>query len=345
MADATPVVRQWLLLRILSARRHGVTVEEAAAELSVHQKTIRRDLQTLRQVGFRLEETRAQHGRKSWRLDDSTDGPAISFAVDEALALYLGRRFMNPLAGTPFGEAAESAFKKVRAAFARPALAYLEKLASRLHLTTTGAGDYRQRGELVDRLLLGIEDRRATHVVYRSARATEPVTYELHPYGLIFHRGSLYLVAYSRDHAAVRHFKVDRIEEVDVSAFPFQPQPDFDLSKHLASSFGVFHGDGDTRVTVRFSPEVARYVEESNWHTSQKLKRQKDGSLLAEFRLSTTAEIKQWILSFGRHAEAIAPPELREELRNEAASMAAKYGEEAEDSIADRRTRRRTSAS
>ena len=53
---------------------------------------------------------------------------------------------------------------------------------------------------------------------------------------------------------------------------------------------------------VRFSPTVARYVTESNWHSSQKLTPQKDGSLIAEFDLDHTEEIKRWIQSFGRHA-------------------------------------------
>lgn len=328
MADATPVARHWLLLRILAARRHGVTVEEAAEELNVHPKTIRRDLQLLQQVGFRLAESRGLHGRKRWQMAEGSDGPAVSFAIDEALALYLGRRFLTPLTGTPVADAAESAFKKIRSTFGKPALDYLEKLATRVHLTTGGSGDYRDRGEIVDRLLVGIEDRRASHVVYRSARSTESVTYELHPYGLVFHRGSLYLVAFSRHHDEVRHFKVDRIKEVDVSLFPFKPLDGFDLSEHLAGSFGVFHGQGDIEVTVRFSAQVARYVEESNWHASQQLSQNQDGSVLATFHLTTTSEIKQWILSFGRHAEVLAPKELRRELREELVEIAERYGNE-----------------
>lgn len=211
MAEATPLARQWTLLRMLSAQRYGVSVEEAAAELQVTDKTIRRDLTLFRQLGFRLEVTVGERGRKRYRLDaGSGTPPSIGFAVDEALALYLGRRFLEPLAGTLFWQAAQSAFRKIRASFGRSALDYLEKMAGRLHQTTVGSGKYAEQAGLIDRLLQGIEDRRATHILYRSARATEPVEYELHPYGLAMHRGSLYLVAWSRDHDELRHFKIDR---------------------------------------------------------------------------------------------------------------------------------------
>ena len=60
-------------------------------------------------------------------------------------------------------------------------------------------------------------------------------------------------------------------------------------------------------VKVRFLPRVATYVAEAKWHGSQKLEKQKDGSVLAEFRLSNTEEIKRWILSFGQHAVVLEP--------------------------------------
>jgi predicted DNA-binding transcriptional regulator YafY len=46
---------------------------------------------------------------------------------------------------------------------------------------------------------------------------------------------------------------------------------------------------------------------------------------LAEFRLSTTEEIKHWIMSFGRQAVVLAPDELRRAIAEEARAMAAAH--------------------
>ena len=52
---------------------------------------------------------------------------------------------------------------------------------------------------------------------------------------------------------------------------------------------------------------------------------QKDGSLIAEFQLSDTQEIKRWIMSFGSSATVLEPQELAEEIRSHLHHMLAAY--------------------
>jgi proteasome accessory factor B len=326
MPDDPALVRQWRLIKILSGNRYGATVRELAEEMHVAEKTIRRDLQTFVDVGFPLAETAGEHGRKTWTMKAGRDQPELNFALDEALALYLGRRFFEPLAGTYFWEAAQSAFRKIQACLGKSALRYLQNMAGSLYQTAIGSSDYSEKAELIDQLMQGIEETKATHIVYCSLQATESVTYEVCPLGLAFHKGSLYLIADSRDHGERRHFKVDRIEEAEVGPFPFERPADFNIADHLANSFGIFHGDGDITVKVKFLPVVARYVQESKWHDSQQLSPQKDGSVLAEFRLSSVEEVKHWLLGFGGKAVVLEPLELRQQIAAELREMFEIYG-------------------
>ncbi len=326
MSEETPLVRQWLLLRMLAARHHGATVKEMVDETGVSEKTIRRDLELFQQVGFPVVESVEEHGRKKWRVDPDRNQPGLSFTLDEAIALYLGRRLMEPLAGTLFWDASQNAFKKIHATLGGTALKYVERFASMFHNTAVGSSDYARKDELIDNLMLGIEDRRAVFITYRSLRATEPVTYDIYPYGLAYHRGSLYLIGFAPDHREIRHWKVDRMEDAEVTPVHFNPPRHFDLREHLAKSFGVFHGEGDVHVKVRFDASVARYVTESQWHASQKLTMLKDGSMVAEFDLSHTEEIKRWIQSFGRHAVVLEPDRLRAEMLEELSALRDAYG-------------------
>lgn len=328
MPEQPPLVRQWILLRLLSSRRLGLTVREAAEELGVNQRTIRRDLQCFEQAGFPLEEIGQGHGRKAWRLLPGASQQPLGFAYDEALALYLGRRFLEPLAGTPFWEASQQAHRKIRATLGEGALKYVEQFANVFHQTAVGGGDYSKKADVIDALMVGIEESKAVFITYQSLQATEPVTYDIYPFGLVYHRGSLYLVGRAVQDGTIRHWKLDRMTGAEVTPVPFQRPKDFDLAEHLKGSFGVFHVDGDEELTVRvrFSVAVARYVQEGHWHPSQELAVQKDGSVIAEFQLSNTEEIKRWLLSFGRHAEVLEPEELRRSLADEMEAMAGVYG-------------------
>ena len=244
MHDRTPIHRQWLLLKSLSARRHGQTLREMAADAGVNTKTIRRDLDLFRDLGFPLEETTGAFGRKTWVMKSPCDQPPLSFRFDEALALYLSRRLLEPLAGTLFWDATQSAFRKIRASLGEPALAYAERMACFFHPTTVGVSDYSRKAKLLDELTVAIEESHAAHLLYQSDRATEPAFRDVYPYGFIYHHASIYLVALDPVADWIKHYKVDRVEAVEVSTFPFQRPPDFDIAAHLSPSFGVYLSDG-----------------------------------------------------------------------------------------------------
>jgi predicted DNA-binding transcriptional regulator YafY len=288
-----------------------------ATEMGVCEKTIRRDLALFQNVGFPLEESTGMFGRKDWRIRGTSNQPQLSFNFEEAIALYMGRGFLQPLVGTLFWEAAQQAFQKIRMTMGKPALDYIDRFATLFHHTAVGASDYSGRAGLIDDIVLAIEDRKRVRIHYQSEQALKPTTREIHPYGMAYHHGSLYLIAFAPDHNQVRHYKVDRIESVDVTSSTFMRPETFDLRAHLAGAFGIYSGSRSISVRVKFLPQVARCVLESRWHHSQCLIKEKDGCVVAEFELSDTTELKSWVMSFGAKAIVLEPEGLRQEILDE----------------------------
>lgn len=326
MADRSTLIRQWQMLRQLAASRRGCCVRDLATQYEASEKTIRRDLDALQLGGFDVVSTPGDRGQKLWRIAGAAEFASINFDVSEVAALYLGRRFLEPLAGTTLWDSAQSAFVKLRQQFRPEALKYLESLARTVHETTFGQSDYSQRAEVIDLLMAGIDDCRTTRLLYHPLRSETPDSYELHPLGLVWHRGSLYLVASSSERSEPRHFKVDRIRDVSVLTEPFTRPADFDLETHLQNSLGIYQSDAPlTEVRLWFSADVARYVTEHRWHHSQQIKEQPDGSLIVDLQLSDLTELKSWVLSFGSQTQILAPAELRELLRQELTELLKLY--------------------
>jgi len=152
----------------------------------------------------------------------------------------------------------------------------------------------------------------------------------------VFHRGSLYLVAWSSRRGEIRTYKMDRIEDVHSTKLPAAIPEKFDLAEWLEHSFGVFRSNTSQLQTIRihFAREVARYVKESNWHKSQKLTPHDDGSLIAEIRLTDTQEIKRWIMSFGPNVKVLGLEAFVEEIANDLQRMLWTYKNEDSDAQA-----------
>jgi predicted DNA-binding transcriptional regulator YafY len=277
-------------------------------------RTIRRDLNMFRSVGFRLEETTGDRGCKKWTLASDQGHPPLTFTLDEAAALFMGRQFLEPLAGTPFWSAAQRAWGKIRASLGQTVSEYLDRFPKMFHCTTFGRTDYASKAQFLEDLSLAIDDHLAVHLTYQSQQTTEATTRDVYPLGWMRHRDALYLIAATPGEDRPRTYKVDRIEAVEVSSFVHQLYRDFDIEANFAGSFGIYDGDDDITVAVKFLPAVARYVSEKQWHKSQKETKHRDGSLTVGYRLSNTVEFKSWVLSFGPSAVVIEPESLRAEI-------------------------------
>ena len=66
--DESTLVRQWRLLELLSSAYKGLTVKELTAASGKSEKTVRRDLALLKEVGFDVSETVEKQGRKLFRI-------------------------------------------------------------------------------------------------------------------------------------------------------------------------------------------------------------------------------------------------------------------------------------
>ena len=66
-------------------------------------------------------------------------------------------------------------------------------------------------------------------------------------------------------------------------------------------------------------------MEETIWHPSQVLERQKNGSIIMTLRVTDTVELYSWILGWGEKVKVLEPPELRQDIIETAREMLAVY--------------------
>lgn len=323
-ADSQQLVRQWALLRLLSASGRAWAVKELAEQLAVSKATVQRDLATLER-DFALVEEEAGRQKKVYRIDESVRAlDTIKFGTAELLALHAGLAGLAGLAGTPLHDDLESVRLKLRGFLSPRHNGGLDAIARVFASHVRDHVDYQPQRELIDNLADAIARRRRCELTYHAAWNGTTRRHEARPLRLVWHRAALYLLACLGNHQRITTLAVHRIRELTVGTTTF-PAPPVDVDAHVGRAFGIFVSDTEEDVEIVFDEEIAWRVEERVHHPDESRQRLADGRLRYRVRSSAQWEIIPWVMSYGPLAELIAPASWRECVRASAAATLARY--------------------
>ncbi len=122
-------------------------------------------------------------------------------------------------------------------------------------------------------------------------------------------------------HKSIRTFKLDRIKELKILDKCFLDGEDFDLYEYLGRAWSMIPEGRIYNIKLRFLPKVAENVTEVQWHITQKVTYNSDGSATIEFRVNGLGEITWWILGYGDQVQVLAPKALRDKVLQAAKNM------------------------
>ncbi len=84
-------------------------------------------------------------------------------------------------------------------------------------------------------------------------------------------------------------------------------------------AWAVYRGETTYEIELRFKPEAAKIVTETQWHHTQRVTKHRDGSVTLEFTVAGLEEILNWLLTWTGRVRIRQPAELkilfREKLR------------------------------
>jgi len=146
------------------------------------------------------------------------------------------------------------------------------------------------------------------------------------PYHGVRFEGDWYVVGHCHLRQAIRTFSLARMVAARRTREQFIRPASFDFHKLFGSHFGIHWGTDEVEVRIHFAPKAAVYIRERQWHPSQRMDEQHDGSLILVLTVNHLLELKRWILSWGDDARVLAPRDLADDLRQTAMRMAAMPG-------------------
>ncbi|WP_258347838.1 helix-turn-helix transcriptional regulator [Saccharopolyspora gregorii] len=290
------------LLSLLQARRDwpGALLAE---RLDVSPRTVRRDVDRLRELGYPIAASKGPDG--GYRLGAGSELPPLLFDDDQAVALTLALQLAGT-SGAGLEEAAQRALHTIRQVLP----ARLRHRVDTVRVTAVPQPEARvrvERGVLVA-LSAAVHAREELRFDYLHPRREGPPR-RVQPHHLITWGGRWYLVAWDLDRADWRTFRADRIAPRTPTGPRFAPRevPGGDVARFVTEKFRGAQGwpcRGEV-VLHRPAEEVAEFLSDDLVEP------------LDEGRCRLLAGSWSWsglaaaIARFGVDFEVVGPPELR----------------------------------
>ncbi|MEO5832863.1 MAG: WYL domain-containing protein [Nakamurella sp.] len=311
--SATGRLARVLALVPYISRRPGVAIADLAVEFGVSDEQISKDLDLLMVCGLPgyypddlIDVVLAEDSATvSITFDAGLERP-VRLTHDEAVALTVALRALAGLPGLVDADSVYSALAKLEQVGAR------DTAGVRVQAATPAAA--------LGVVRLGLEEGRQLWMRYYTASRDAVSERTVDPLRLLVTDGQTYLEAYCHRSAAVRHFRVDRIEDVRLTDEPAQ-QPLLVLDDIPEQ---MFHPDPTVpSVTLSLVQELRWFAE---YYQAQEIPgTDTTGRLTVRMSPSSDEWLVRQVLSLGGGAVITDRPELAAEVGRRARAALGRY--------------------
>jgi predicted DNA-binding transcriptional regulator YafY len=305
------------ILLLLQSARNGrrYTAADIAEQFGVSRRTILRDIAAMGELGIPVEATEGASGGYSLPADFRL--APLPLTLREVTLLLVALDALRRLSDAPYGDTRDSLTAKLRGMLAAPQVREADALLDRLSLDVPDRSQHPAPflDLLVDAARRGIW----VHARYRAEHG--PADYTLLPRRLYAASGFWYCTAHAHERdGQLRHFRADRFESVTLTT----PPPGAKIVEPTD-----YNDPAHPEIIAQFTSNAVTRAEREP-HVGHALHLHDDGSAELRFRCppSELDWWARWFFAFGPDADVLAPPELRQRLRELAQKIVERYPEQ-----------------
>lgn len=314
------------LARVLAASAEGLTLDEMCGVAGRGRRTVERMRDTIRDVFPQMQEL-PDHPTKRFRIPRGLDSFFQDPTAEELSDLGIVIAELTSAQADGRARSLKELDRKIRAAMRherRFAMATdVEALLRAERIVVEPGPRPAEDPEMLLTLRQAILRMKLLGFVYHGGSRPGAVR-EVAPFGIIFGRTN-YLIGADAGTTRPKHWRLDRIENLEILAEPAPPPPDFDLAAFANTPFAYFEGPQED-VVLRVLPEGTAEFRNFRFHPSQTVENDDDGGATVRFRASGMLELAWHLFTWGDKIEIVAPETLRRQMREELQKALAHHG-------------------
>lgn len=301
------------LAMMMQASTEGVGLSDIQEEFEVGRRTAERMRDALFRLFPQVEEIKRDDKTKRWRIPAGSLSGLLQLTAEDLAEMKTAIDILQRENLISHADNLNRLWLKLKGAM-KPQAA--NRIETDLEALLEAEGHAMRPGpkpkidpQVLHTLREAIKAFRKVRIVYHSRFKGDTTQRVICPYGFIY--GSRhYLIAWCDHSQGMRTFSLPNIAEIHLLEESYQKDPQFDLKNHAQRSFGVFQEE-PYKVVWRFSPAVANAVHEYQFHPSQKIENQEDGSVIVTFTAGGWKEMCWYLMTWEGEAEILEPAHLR----------------------------------
>jgi predicted DNA-binding transcriptional regulator YafY len=308
-----------ILMTLQAGKSYAVT--DLSKMFGTSRRTIFRDLKELEAIGVPC---RYDPERGGYVIGSEFFLPPVDLNLREALSLLLLAHKASNHIQLPFKNSALFAALKIENNLPFKIRQYCNAALRNISARAGAQAPIRNTDGLdrtFARLQGAIAKKRKVTMRYHSLFEGGIIDLELCPYHLFYNHRAWYVLGHSSMHESIRTFKLNRIRELRVADKCFVGGENFNLYNYLGRAWSMIPEGRIYNIKLRFLPKVANNVAEVQWHSTQTVTFNSDGSATVEFCVDGLGEITWWILGYGDQVQVLAPKTLRDKIMEVAKNM------------------------
>lgn len=300
-----------ILQRLMTHDRVTVAELHDLLDRQVDKRSIQRMLNSIEGANIPLRFETGAHGVRYYRLQREFDFVPMMLEPDDLLAGILLGQFKELFQGTKIGDNIKRVFERMEQLVppdgVEIASAFWD-VNETFSYHEAGRVDIKPFSHVLMDLFKALLARRVCWVKYKGK------TYQIHPYSLILHSGSLYAVVFQPYHKSYIYLSLPRIEEITATDDVFERDPKFSLKEFMKDKFGIW-SDKPATVKIKFAKLVRPSIEGRVWHHSQSIRELKSGDIVLTMKVGITEELIAWILRWGKYGVVQSPKKLQDRIK------------------------------
>lgn len=286
-------------------------------------RTLYKDIQALNDFGYEILHTRGI-SNEYYVVDRSFDVPELRILLDAVQAAS----FITP-------KKTDALVDKIAALAGSHRAELLKNNIMRFNVTKhTNESIYYSVNE-IERAI--IEGKKVSFFYFDYNAKGERVfrkekkRYVVNPYATVFSNDNYYLVCYSDKYKNMTHYRIDRMDTVEVEQENITPAAcvkGFDITEHKKQVFGMFVGK-EERVSITIDNSLIDPVMDK-FGEDVKLVDRGDGTAQLDISVQISPAFIAWCCSFGDKLTVVYPKPVVEQVSEYVKALAQKYKDKGE---------------